>query len=505
MLLVMGHLAGAQDGARIWLDPLSGIGYDASQDYASNVFGAGMPGLSEVGVGWSFRSEDSAFLPQYGDGESMGFFDARSVLRLDSLTAVKGEVYYHNGKKRNVLLNESSDWELLRPYVLADTVGGDMSKEEYFFRGLWSRRLGKVQLGVEGKFRALHEYRDVDPRPRDISSDFYARISAGVPAAGHILTLSGSYRKYHQSESLEFLNQSGANTSVFHLTGLGGTFARFTSTGTFLGTRHRGQGFGVSLLFSPASGWESGASALDRLTAGLSFSQISIVQHLKAQNEAPITRSTIRTSEGFAALRGNIGSLRYGLEAKGSYEWRVGTEDVINNVMAGTFDNLLSMKMFSESEAEASVRMLMETADGWNFGPSVLWHSSDAKHLFPRRSMDWSLIGGGVSGGRMIESDKWLASISAEAFWTSSLGGSFERKEVDLKDDPTYFDEDIWGIYDTMNQKFTDNRLSAGLSARVQRKVSQSLSVFVSASGWMIFFGSGDKSEFATISAGVCF
>lgn len=36
---------------------------------------------------------------------------------------------------KNLKWNETTDWELLYPYLLADLVGGDLSKEIYSFTG----------------------------------------------------------------------------------------------------------------------------------------------------------------------------------------------------------------------------------------------------------------------------------------------------------------------------------------------------------------------------------
>jgi len=496
LLLLFGVLAHSQDASRVWLDPLSQIGYEAAQEYASNAFGS-MPSFSQVGVGWSFRDEDAAWLPQQGDGESIGFFDARSVLKPDSLSAVKGEVSYRNGMKRNVLLNASSDWDFLRPYALADTVGGDLRQEEYYFKGLWSRRFGKVVMGVEGSFRALHEWRDFDPRPRDITSDFYARLSGGIPVAGHLLSLSASYRKYHQKEDVEFLQQSGANSSVFHLVGLGGVYGRFTGTSTFSNTRHRGQGFGVSVLYSPLEG--------RRFSAGLGYGQINLVQHLVTQNETPITEVMVWETDGFASLVGNLGGLGYGVELKASYEARRGTENVINNVTTGTYDNLLSMDMYSEDVVDASARMVMESSGGWFFGPSLGWHSSAIKHLFPMREMEWTNLSGSLFGGRLFGGDPWLFRLSGEVSYAASLSGKFTRNLVDLTDDPDFFDEGIWALYQSMHEKFTDGAAGVALSARAQRRVSSSVSVFASASYLGQYFGSGDGSDYVKASMGICF
>lgn len=72
------------------------------------------------------------------------------------------------GKQYQVSWNSSSDYDLLNPYILADTLGGDTHCERYGFQGGYAVSKGKFQLGIEAIFRAEHEYRNVDPRMRGI-------------------------------------------------------------------------------------------------------------------------------------------------------------------------------------------------------------------------------------------------------------------------------------------------------------------------------------------------
>lgn len=50
------------------------------------------------------------------------------------------------------------------------------------------------------------------------------------------------------------MNNVGANTALFHSTGLGFDYYRFRSTGVFAATRYDGQGFETGIVGTGASG-----------------------------------------------------------------------------------------------------------------------------------------------------------------------------------------------------------------------------------------------------------
>ena len=68
-------------------------------------------------------------------------------LRLDERSVVTAGASYERGRTDNVRWNSTADYRLLRPFVLADSVGGDLSTEEYAFRGAYVRRDGRINTG----------------------------------------------------------------------------------------------------------------------------------------------------------------------------------------------------------------------------------------------------------------------------------------------------------------------------------------------------------------------
>ena len=167
------------------------------------------------------------------------------------------ELIMRMGRTRNVCWNSTSDYELLRPYVLADSVGGDLQHEQYRFYGGYARVDGRFNYGLTASYRAQHEYRQVDPRARATSRlTFLPDLSLGYLWGHYAVGLAGGLRIYKQQQSVAFYDQNGANTSELHFTGLGTFYQRYSGT-TYTSVQYRGTGWHASLTLVPRErdGW----------------------------------------------------------------------------------------------------------------------------------------------------------------------------------------------------------------------------------------------------------
>ena len=64
-----------------------------------------------------------------GSGQLSGALKAVSYIRLSDRTTVWGAASYTTGETRNITWNSTTDYHLLAPYLLADTVGGNTRSE----------------------------------------------------------------------------------------------------------------------------------------------------------------------------------------------------------------------------------------------------------------------------------------------------------------------------------------------------------------------------------------
>lgn len=159
-----------------------------------------------------------------------------------------GEAGYDFGQRRNVMLNESSDYQTVYPYVTADLVGGDLHEENYRFSGGFAHTLkGGVTLGAFAGYNALLAYRTVDPRPRNLTSDL--DFAAGMRWRWLGMALKAG--KYKQTNVVKFYNETFQPT-VYHATGLGTDYFRFRGSNT--NTYYNGRNFGIQADAASALG-----------------------------------------------------------------------------------------------------------------------------------------------------------------------------------------------------------------------------------------------------------
>ena len=118
------------------------------------------------------------------------------------------------GNRRNVRWNSTADYLLLYPYIVADSVGGDLTTEEYAFGGGYARRIGRFDIALRGDYRAAQEYRQVDPRPHNVVSDFTVRLGAGMELGRSVLILDLRGRLYKQNSRISFFNET--NTCLLY-------------------------------------------------------------------------------------------------------------------------------------------------------------------------------------------------------------------------------------------------------------------------------------------------
>lgn len=376
--------------------------------------------LSSLALRYDMRSEEQALLPAYGDGLSSGTFDAGSYLKIDDRTTVQAAAAYTRGSKRNVLWNSSSDFMLLWPHITADSVGGDLITEQYSFGGSYARSYDRFAYGLGASYRALHEFRRVDPRPRNITSDLDAGISGGYNTDGYYIGLAAGVRIYRQLNTVSYNNTSGANTSQLPMTGLGTYFDRFAGTGSSsTSLKFRGTGYSVSMQAVPHKG--SG------FLLAAEYGRFSVSRLLTAENYAPITALYTDTWSATAAFRSREGRTRWGVELMGSYQTRRGDENVIDNGSQGVNYVLGTFTMFDAGVTSASLKGAVEfhRSGGYAFiRPYAEMLDMDARYRYPQRSMTFTTVTGGCDFGIKLVRERFSADAAIGAGYLSSPSGA---------------------------------------------------------------------------------
>ncbi len=183
----------------------------------------------------SFHNEDckKLYVSESGNidkGEFFGRINADAFIKYRSST-LWGNFHYDNGLQREVRWSESSDLRMVYPYITADAVGGDIRFERYCFSGGYADNHDGWEWGAEIAYNAGQYYRNVDPRPKNITG--LLRINAGVGrhlSGPYSVAVGLEYDRYTQSNDITFVSEMG-ESKIYQLTGLGTHYTRFDGNG----------------------------------------------------------------------------------------------------------------------------------------------------------------------------------------------------------------------------------------------------------------------------------
>jgi len=469
------------------------LGTDVPESVAAYLYGP-WASFTEARVSLEGRDEKAPEFIQEGNGENLGVLDIRTLVRMDSLSAVRGSVRYSNGTRRNVCWNSSSDFRLLYPYVMADSIGGNLSREQYEFSGSYATRKGRWHYGLGAQYRALHEFRQIDPRPRNIVSDLSASASAGYQFGGSVLDLTVSYRKYTQSQRVGFFNVRGANTAEFHFTGLGSHYSRYAgASSSLLETRYEGEGFSLMANLFPEKVYG--------FRATLGGSVLNIIHSLPNQTDVPYNYLYTRTLNAAVGYAGRNGGLSYRGEIYGNLEDRDGTESVVDNAAGGNYEELIHFKMYSATSVEGGFRGAVELArpyGTWTLVPAAAYEKFNSEYEYPYRKMTFSDFKASLEAGFMRDWKSWLFSASMAGALSRSLSDGLELPEE-------YTIPEIKSAYEDLFARHTMDLRSAGLRLYAEKMLSKRFSLGLDASCRRLFLSGAGNSDYYKLSISINF
>lgn len=176
--------------------------------------------FSEFGAGYHSEQKD-IYRQQLGAGEQGLEIYARSFQKLNSRRAVWGKAGYESLKQLKLKWNENLDFDRVAPYVLADSVGGDLKLERYSFAGGYSEKINRFTLGIEASYTAQLGYRSRDPRINNSTSDLWVNLGINYKAfREYEVGVFTRLNKYTQNSSISFVSLLG-NAYVYQMVGLG--------------------------------------------------------------------------------------------------------------------------------------------------------------------------------------------------------------------------------------------------------------------------------------------
>ncbi len=477
----------------LFSSPINNLGESVVKGTQAVMLYAHEKSLTRIAVSADYRDESKAFLPQLGSGEMKGVFSADSYIKLNKKAAVWGNVEYYNGIKKNVCWNSTADFLLLYPYILADSIGGKLSVEQYLFSGGYAVKKGRFSFGIMGRYRALHEYRKVDPRPRNIVSDFNVALSAGVDAGNYLIGINAGGKIYKQFQDVSFYNENGANTSELHFTGLGTHYARYDGAGDYTSTRYKGREYSAALSLVPHANLG--------LYAGLGYTSFRVKRRLPTQNMVPLTSLYVERLYGNIAYRNLSGRIEWGIEAKSGYELRSGTENIIDNGAGNVNEVLGSLDMYKNRIVRADITgkvMFKGERHRIYCGAGVGFYNSKAEYTYPGREMKVGTVTPNVEAGYIGYCNGWRYEFAVCGAYRINAGGS-----VNIPVE--YTDARIYVFLMELYDRLTDNCLQVVPMVRVIREISNRTAAFLQIRYGRLMYGCGENADTVTASVGLYF
>lgn len=285
-------------------------------------------------IGASFESRDKS-----------ADLKATTYIRTASST-LWGNAGYRNGKQKSIRWNETSDPDIIYPYFSADSIGGDINFEQYSLAGGYADRVGRFILGASIAYNAGLYYRDVDPRPRNVTGRLEAAVG-GSTCAGAVgnIGLSCSYMRYKQTNDIDFVSEMG-KTKIYHLTGLGNHYRRFA--GSDDDSTYDGNFFALSAQLYPSqpSGFVASAKA----------SRFSFRKILTGLNSLPLCRAWHNQIEFEAGYRDDRGALLLSFEA---YR-RHGIENIFGDASSNIYPQIGELEMYADNSRTLALTAIHE-------------------------------------------------------------------------------------------------------------------------------------------------
>lgn len=176
--------------------------------------------FSELYINSQTNKDQINRYPLGKDQTSFGL-KTKSYQTLKKNVSLWGEAAYSSISTKDVKWNENLDYDRISPYSVADSVGGKLDVEKYYFKGGFAKKLNRISYGLEGNYIAQMGARSKDPRNKTVTSNlevkaglnfnFYKNLEAGIFIQGE---------KYTQNNNVRFASILGYPT-VNQMAGFG--------------------------------------------------------------------------------------------------------------------------------------------------------------------------------------------------------------------------------------------------------------------------------------------
>ncbi len=363
-------------------------------------------GLSQIQVYWQRTGLDKPIVLQEGSGRTIYGAEASTFMPLGKRNTIWGAASYQAGKKNDIRWCETSDYALLYPYVLADTLGGEMQNERYAFNGGCATRLGQFVIGEELDFRAEHEYRSTDPRPRGIVTDMTLRLGVAYVLPEYTVGVAVGGRFYKQTNDVDFYKESGV-IAEYQMTGLGSDYKRFRGANRD--------------AYYKSTGWIASVNLMPKGKQGCfvdtELSDLPVQRILTTLNSMPISKLYVTRMTSRMGWKDESERMGWRAFAGADLQWRQGDELIAGSSSSTEYDEMGHLTMYKNRLTDLYLGFAMRTGlknrltAECQLGYQDYW----SRYVYPERKFSFDKIYGSLRSQLLIPFDRWLIATSLSA------------------------------------------------------------------------------------------
>jgi len=367
---------------------------DALQNPAMMTSAYAQP-FTELALQCNYRKQSEAFSVEQGTGYWMPELSAQSYLRLTPSSVVWGKAAYGNGRHYNKVFNNTADFDLLYPDVVADSIGGDTHHERYLFSGGYAAEKGLWLLGGELRFRAEQEYRTTDPRMRSVVSDLYLKAGVARGLGKYRVAVSAEGNIYRQTADVDFYGEANSMGEL-QMTGLGTSYVRFSGSNRDI--FYEGRGGAVAFDVQPAcdNGW----------FAHIGHSLHQYERLSDEYNSMPLTTLYRQQSGATIGWKRKTEHRDLALMLHASYDKRASDEHVVGSASGQDYPILIDLTMYKQHQWDAYAAALYGHAD-WHVLARAGFLSHQQSYAYEERRMEYARLYGELTA-------QWLKAVGKD-------------------------------------------------------------------------------------------
>jgi hypothetical protein len=435
-------------------------------------------------------SKKDLYLRQEGSGNTTLKINSESFLKNLKGISLWGKAYYTNDKIKQVNFNETLDYHYVYPYVMADTVGGNLNAESYYFGGGLSKEIGRLRYAIQGSFKGIQSFRNRDPRPKNISSDIDFSLSVAKQLAKEkAFSLDLNLQKYNQNNGLDFVNELGFPL-VYHDAGLG--VYNELLAGSRTQAYYKGLRLGAQLNFVPTN--------LNGFSAQIGFDNFNLSKELSSINDkiAEVNDNNIHL---LLAYHHQTQVNSFIVKLKGYFTKREGIEATFSNTGGASLYKVSNELRYNNEKLGIQLHAAYGKTTknlNWYFGFEGIFSTDKESYLLPDRFMDYQTASAGVFASLTKPLGKTLLTFDVKATQLTVLNSNFDWDNVNPRT----------GIYQMLNANYaylTSDILTITSALRCDFPLNNKLGAFAKAKGAYANYNENNNAQEFIFSIGVIF